>query len=186
MMQKVKPGWEFPSGLTWHKGGQRWEFKKGFYKEIRLSLGCYPNTIEGLQMATSAAVLFDAIYTKEFKATITEANVKERRREIKERFKLNVKPRAKKRKARTIDNAEAKKIAIAMMQKVKPGWKFPSGLTWRKDTQCWFVKKSVKGKTIALGCYPNTIEGLQMAVLVAGRFVAICTKEFKATINEDN
>eukprot|EP00984_Skeletonema_dohrnii_P023183 scaffold12261_cov72-Skeletonema_dohrnii-CCMP3373.AAC.1 len=193
MMQEHNPGWELPSGLYWLKGGQRWEFKKSVNGKL-LSLGCYPNTIEGLQKATSAAGLFDAVYTKEFKAAITEDNVEEKRREIKERFKLNVKPRAKKKRkartidnaARTIDNAEAKKIAIAMMQEHKPGWKLPSGLSWRKDNQCWFYKKSVNGKTIALGCYPNTIEGLQMAVLVAGRFVAIYNKEFKATINEDN
>eukprot|EP00984_Skeletonema_dohrnii_P012310 scaffold4982_cov92-Skeletonema_dohrnii-CCMP3373.AAC.1 len=95
-------------------------------------------------------------------------------------------PPAKKRKARTIDNAEAKKIAIAMMQEHKPGWELPLGLTWRKDNQCWFFRKSVKWKLLSLGCYPNTIEGLQMAVLVARRFDAEYTEEFKATITEDN
>jgi len=185
MMQEVEHGWKCPKGLNWINKNGNWYLKKGFNGKS-ISLGSYPNTMEGLRKAAFVAGRFDAVYTKEFKAAITEDNVEEKRREIKERFKLNVKPRAKKRKARTIDNAEAKKIASAMMQKVKPDWKFPSGLTWRKDTQCWFFKKSVKGKTIALGCYPNTIEGLQMAVLVAGRFVAICTKEFKATINEDN
>ena len=76
-----------------------------------ISLGSFPNTIEGLQMAASAAGRFDAEYNKEFKATITECNVEEKMREIKKRCmveqgqdcasdlceELNVKPPAKKK-----------------------------------------------------------------------------------------
>eukprot|EP00985_Skeletonema_marinoi_P010991 scaffold5175_cov77-Skeletonema_marinoi.AAC.1 len=207
MMQEVKPGWKCPPGLNWINSNGSWSLQKGFkhkgFNGKSISLGSYPNTIEGLQMAASAAGRFDAEYNKEFKATITEGNVEEKMREIKKRCmvkqgqdcasdlceELNVKPPAKKGKAGTIGNAEAKKIANAMMQEVEPGWKCPPGLNW--ITGSWYLQKGFKhkgfnGKSITLGSYPNTIEGLQMAASAAGRFVAEYNKEFKATITEGN
>eukprot|EP00984_Skeletonema_dohrnii_P031982 scaffold25278_cov70-Skeletonema_dohrnii-CCMP3373.AAC.1 len=167
MMQEDEPGWELPSGMEWNENTQCWELSKEFNGQT-ISLGCYQSTIAGLQKAAFVAGRFDAVYTEEFKATITEANMEEMMRVIRERCELY------------------EEIASAMMQKVKPGWEFPSGLTWRKDNQCWVFRKSIIGKTISLGCFPNTIEGLRMAASTAGRFDAVYTEEFKARITEAN
>eukprot|EP00984_Skeletonema_dohrnii_P009201 scaffold3511_cov144-Skeletonema_dohrnii-CCMP3373.AAC.10 len=136
---------------------------------------------------------------EEFKAAITEDNMEEQMRVIRERCmveqgdcasdlceELNVKPPVKKRKAGNSVAAGKKEKANAMMQEVEHGWKCPKGLNWINKNGNWYLKKGFNGKSISLGSYPNTMEGLRKAAFVAGRFDAVYTKEFKAAITEDN